>query len=410
MNKIIAKNTLFLSVSQIISRGIGFFYYIFLARALGVVDFGFYTFTLAFVYNFIPVADFGLERLVLKEISREPEKASFYLGRLLPLRVFLAIATYFAVLFLGLLLGQPGREIGYLAIFGLGLIPYNLTFFLASFWNAKEKMAYLSIINLCLTVLTAILGSAFFYLNLKLTWVLLAYPLANLLLGGMVFLHFQKEQALEWKIDLSFWKKALASSWIFGALTILGVFYLRISVVMIGLLRGPSATAIYGSAFKFVEAAILVPQSLALALFPLISRLTVNDPQKLKNLYFRGLLILLFISLPFLLVFNRGAETVLQFAYQTKYLAAIPIMKILSLAVLLFFLNSLAGNIIQNSKLVKKFLLFFGLNFIIGIVLCFWFINKNSIEGAAWAVVASEFFGLFINNLFVWQVLKGNHV
>ncbi len=60
----VAKNTLFLSASQVTARLIGFFYFIFLARFLGVATFGIYNFTLAFVYNFVPVADFGLERFV----------------------------------------------------------------------------------------------------------------------------------------------------------------------------------------------------------------------------------------------------------------------------------------------------------------------------------------------------------
>src|SRR4030042_6088128 len=94
----IAKNTIFLSVAQIVGRLIGFFYFLLLARFLGVATFGVYNFTIAFVYNFIPVADFGLERLVLRDISRTPGTAGFYLARLLPLRLFLSLGAYLLVL------------------------------------------------------------------------------------------------------------------------------------------------------------------------------------------------------------------------------------------------------------------------------------------------------------------------
>ena len=84
----IAKNTFFLSTAQMAGRIIGFFYFLLLARFLGVATFGIYNFTIAFVYNFIPVADFGIERLVLRDISRDRDKTAYYLSRLLPLRVF----------------------------------------------------------------------------------------------------------------------------------------------------------------------------------------------------------------------------------------------------------------------------------------------------------------------------------
>ena len=37
------------------------------------------------------MADFGLERLVLRDISRDHQKANYYLARLLPLRLLLSL-------------------------------------------------------------------------------------------------------------------------------------------------------------------------------------------------------------------------------------------------------------------------------------------------------------------------------
>ncbi|MDD5638515.1 MAG: oligosaccharide flippase family protein, partial [Candidatus Pacebacteria bacterium] len=70
MEKKIAKNGFYLVLGQVISRLIGFFYFIFLARALSVENFGIYAWVLGFVYNFLPVADFGIERYILKNLPR----------------------------------------------------------------------------------------------------------------------------------------------------------------------------------------------------------------------------------------------------------------------------------------------------------------------------------------------------
>ncbi|MBU3957237.1 flippase [Patescibacteria group bacterium] len=403
----IAKNTLFLSLSQIIARGIGFFYFIFLARVLGVETFGIYNFTLAFIYNFVPVADFGIERLVLRDISRKPEKTQFYFSRLLPLRFLLAIFAYFAALFLGIILGQPLKQIFYLAIFGLSLIPYSLTYLIASFQNAQEKMEYMAMANVGTISLTAFLGITFVFAQLSLIWILLAYVLGQLIIA-LIFLVKSSSWhlPLNWVVDRGFWRKALSQSWVFAALTILAVFYLRLSLVLVGILKGAYFTGLYGSAFKFIEAMILIPQSLALALFPLSSRLFVNDKKNLAAVYKRGLGVLFLFSLPFSLVLVFFAKWIVSFSYGQDYLPAAPVLSVLGVALVLFFVNALPANIILNSPKVRRFLPLAVLNFLIAIFLCLFLIPRYSVLGAAWAVLGGEAAGLLINNWFVWKVLR----
>jgi O-antigen/teichoic acid export membrane protein len=403
----VVRNTIFLFASQIVARLIGFLYFIFLARVLGVGNFGIYVFTTAFIYNFVPIADFGLERLVLRDISREPGESRYYLSRLVPLRLFLALIAFVLSIVLGLVLGQPFGQILYLAIFGSALVPYNLTLLFASFLNSREKMGYLAGANIALILLTAILGGIFASLGWGMIYILLAYPLANLLLFLYFVFNSQRwEIPWGWVIDWNFWKKSLAQSWMFAFLLIIAVFYLRLTTILVNLIKGSEATGFYSSAFKFVEAMILIPQSLALALFPLSSRLMVESKEKLKKIYWQGLGILLLSSLPFSLILIFGARLIIRFSYGVDYLPAVPAFAVLGIALVFFFINALAGNIIQNSKELRKFLPFTVVNFLVTLLLALVLIPRYSIVGAAWAVVGGEVFGLLINNLFVFKILK----
>jgi len=403
----IAKNTVFLSFANIAGRLIGFFYFLLLARFLGVTTFGVYNFTIAFVYNFIPVADFGLERFVLRDISRKPEKTSFYLARLLPLRLFLTLGAYLLVLLLALILNQSSRQIGYLAIFGLFIFPYSFTYLLASFLNAKEKMKYMAMAVVFGQLAIFIIGITFVLLKFPLAIIFLASFLASLIIA-LAFLFKAKDWGLPlgWVIDKEFFLKALSQSWAFAFLLILAVFYLRLSLIMVGLIKGPYLTGLYGSVFKFAEAIILIPQSLALALFPLSSRLFLQDKGKLFRIYKKGLGVLFLMSLPFVLVFGFFSKFIINFAYGSDYLAAAPVLVVLGFALVLFFLNVLPGNIIQNSPQFKKFLPWAALNFIVKLILCLILIPRFSIMGAAYAVLGGELIGLFINNVFVLRVIK----
>jgi len=211
---------------------------------------------------------------------------------------------------------------------------------------------------------------------------------------------------LGWIIDKKFISKSLSQSWAFAFLLILAVIYLRISLILVGLLKGDYYTGLYGSAFKFIEAIILVPQSLALALFPLSARLFLEDKEKLKRVYRKGLGILLLFSLPFALFLIIGSKLIIGLTYGQSYMAAAPVLAILSVSLILFFVNVLPGNIIQNSPQFKRFLPWALVNFLITLILCLFLIPRFSIIGAAWAVVGGEFAGLIINNLFVWKILK----
>lgn len=407
MLKTIAKNTLLLSASQIIARGVGFLYVIFLARTLGVENFGLYFIILAFMYNFVPVADFGLERLVLRDISRKPEEANYYFSKLFSLRVFLWLIAVLSALIISVFAERTAQEMTYLAIVGLSLLPYSLSYLIVAFRNAEEKMESLSIVNIFITLLTAFFGVIFILLHFSMFWILSAYFFGNL--ATFVILLFRLPS---WKltvkldIDLNFWFKCLSGSWVFATLLIISVFYLRLSVLFLNYFKDAFATGLYGSAFKFVEAGILIPQSLALALFPLSAKLFLVDKNRLRRIYLKGLLVLFLLSLPVVAVFALFPNLILGSAYGQEYLPASGALVILSFSFIFFFVNSLSGNIIQNSPKVKKFLPFSIANLLIAAGLCILLIPKFSFIGAAWAVLGGEAAGFFINNLFVFHLLK----
>lgn len=405
----IAANTLFLSFSQIGARLLGFVYFIFLARYLGVATFGVYNFTLAFIYNFVPLADFGLERLILRDLSRDLEKTNDYLARLIPLKTILAFVAYFAALGLALILGQSFKQIVYLAIFGLFIFPYSFNYLLSTIQNAREKMKYFSLVIIFGQLFTVIVGFIFVFFNFSLYLIFLAPFIGNLLISFILINQSSNwNLKLAWKFDQKFCQKALSQSWAFAIILILAVVYLRISLILLGMFKGDYDVGLYSSVFKFVEALILVPQSLALALFPLTSRLFIDDKKKLRDLYLKSLTTLFLIALPVASVFIIFPDLIISLAYGSSYLPVVPVLAVLGISLVLFFLNSLPGNIIQNSDEFKRFIPWAILNLVITLIFGLFLIPKYSIVGAAWTVLAGEICGFFINNLFVWRILKKN--
>lgn len=402
-----ATNAFFLSSSQIISRAVGFLFFIFVARNLSVEKFGIYTFTLAFVYNFIPVADFGIDRLILKNVSKDTGKADEYFNKLFFLRLLLAVISIVLFVILGLILGQNSTQILYFIFFGIYIIPYNLICLITSIQNAREKMLTIALTNILGIVFSTTIGASFILLKFSLPYILSSFFLGNSIVLLILLRNLKKYNlTLSIMIDKTYWKKILSESWVFASLTIISVFYLRTSVVLLNLLKGSVATGLFGSVFRILEGITIIPQSLAIAMFPLSSRLFGSDKNSLKKVYLKGLLVLCICSLPFASLFVFFPEILIKYSFGSKYLPVVGVLPFLGIGIILFFLNSLAGNVIQNSPKVKLFIPFLFLNLIVEIVLCLILIPKYFILGSALAVVGGEVFGLIINNIFVYKILK----
>ncbi len=405
--KKVFKNSLWLSGGQGAARVIGFFYYILLARYLGVAEFGVWNWVLGLGYNFYPLADFGIERYVLKYLPRNPEKKNDYLSRLLPLRLFLAIGSVLLSSVLALVLGSKTKAV-YMLIFGLGLIPHNLIFLYASIKNALEKMHIFGIATIGCSLGYTLTGMLMIHLNLGIGWLFSSFFIGN----GITFLILTSlirryDLKIKWKWDVNFYKKVLSESWAFGLLLVVAVFYIRISLVLMGVLGNDYQTGIYGSASKFIEAGILFPQSIAIALFPSFSKMFFENKNRLKKTYLKSLPLLFLISIPVFLVMWYGGQYIIPFVYGVEYTPAIPVFKLMGVLMIFFFVNSLADNIIQNSQRVVDFLPWRILNFLVSLTAGIILIPKIGVIGGVWTLIIGEIFGFAVNNLYVAKLLNG---
>ncbi|MBA7555896.1 hypothetical protein ES705_48588 [subsurface metagenome] len=66
----IAKNTAALAISNVITSILGFFLLIYLARHLGEVGFGKYSFALSFTTLFVVFANPGINNYIIRELAR----------------------------------------------------------------------------------------------------------------------------------------------------------------------------------------------------------------------------------------------------------------------------------------------------------------------------------------------------
>lgn len=403
----LTRNTLWLLGSQFFSKTIGFGYVLYLARRLGVAGFGQYQAVLALVFVFFTLVDFGLNRLLIRDLSRKPNQASSYLSNALGFRLILAGIAYLLILAMALLFGYSPLTVRLITLTALIFFAQGFWFCFDAVFLAREMMAVSALGTILLAIANPFLG----IFLLKAGWGV-AGVLAGTVFSSLVTLLFlgglAQRKGINWRFSFErvFLNRFLKEGGKFAWLTIFSLIYLKNGIIILGWLKGEEAVGLYSAAYKIVEVGILFPNALALAFFPQIARLVISQKKKLIGLYRRLAVTALLLALPLAGIVSRYPKQSLALFFGTEYAQASAAFSVLGLSLLLFFVNALPGNIIQASKKLASFLPWAGLNTGLNVLLNLFLISRFSFLGAAYAILITEMTGLVINNVFVFKILK----
>ncbi|MGZ7136582.1 MAG: oligosaccharide flippase family protein, partial [Methanobacterium sp.] len=143
--KRVAKNTSYLIVSSVVSY---FFYMtvlIYMARYLGVSQFGIISSAISFTGIFGIFTDLGLNMLTVREVSRNKDLQDKYVGNTTAIKAVFSMVTLISILVVVTLIGYDPKTIMVLFMMTLAIVisSFFLTFY--SIFQALEKMEHQAI-------------------------------------------------------------------------------------------------------------------------------------------------------------------------------------------------------------------------------------------------------------------------
>ena len=400
--KSIIKQASWLIIAQVITRAIGFFYTIFLARNLGVEDYGLLSVGIAYFSIISSFSDFGFNRYLIREISQEEGKKWEVLWNLIILRLTL-ICIFFGVFSVLLYLLDGNRlRVSVILLASLAVLPQTIAITFDGLFIALRKLQFSAIALIVSSIGTVLLG--FFLVN-KGFGVIGAVN--ALILGQFLFvltfalLLYFNHGIKSSQIEFSVIKKALAGSLPYGLLGILGLLYFKIDTILLSYLRGNFETGIYGAAYKFFEVITFIPAALSTALFPVLAKLQDVDNEQIKKLYFKSLKILFIISLFTVLAFLIFLPFVIKL-FMPTYFSSIQAITILSFAIPFMFCHFPAVQVLlSTNKYFKVIILNSVILLAVNIFLNIIFIPKYGFIAASWVTVLSEVLSFMIYFKFI---------
>ncbi|MFM6097503.1 MAG: flippase [Dolichospermum sp.] len=303
LREIIA-NTGWLFADRILRMGVGLFVGVWVARYLGVQQFGVFNYATAFVALFSTLSTLGLDSIVVRSIVREPEKRAEILGTAFWLKLFGGVAALLlAVSSIIVVRHDDQLTISLVAI--LSSVGIFQAFDTIDLWfQSQVQSKYTVIAKNTAFVITALVKVALISFHAPLIAFAWA-ALGEVSLGAIGFIISYRVRGYSpwlWPWSLPLAKTLLKESWplILSGVTIM--IYMRIDQIMLGQMVGDKAVGLYSAATRISEVWYFIPTVIASSVSPAIyAAKEVSEAlyyQRIKQLIRMLVLISLVISVP----------------------------------------------------------------------------------------------------------------
>ena len=368
----------------------------FIARALGVENFGLYSAIFSFVGLFQFLSDFGLNKTLLKFGSTDTAQAQISFGNALFVKSILAIPTILLITFLGFLSGYRSNEILILLLFAISLIfeSYGTVFSsirrilgsfkLVSFFRILKSAINLIIIIIAFSVQNSVLSLAL--ANAILNFVIFIISLINTVL------------LLKPKLRIRLIRDFFGDSIIFSLNDFFLNIYVRLSTVLISLFYDLHTVGIYSAAVRFTRIANLLPNQVRFALLPTMYKILDNNKEEKSKMVFITLLkYMIIFSTPLALSILFFSDSIIHLIFGRKYDLSIPLVNLFSLFIYLRFVETPFNLFYIAMNKHKNMVYFQGITTLLNVILNLMLIPKYSVYGACYATLISEtFFSLLL--------------
>lgn len=387
----ITTNFISLITSEIISKFLQLVIFVYLARRLGKDDFGVFSFGLAFALIVAVIADFGLNYLFVREISRNKNLASKYLFNGIVVKIFLSIATVFlAYLFLDLMgYSYEVKTVAYIMLFFT--LMQSFTELNYAIFRAFERMYYEMGIKISRMLILIVAISYLLRNDYGLVASTLAFPLTELVIFTIsTWLVYRRFTKISFEFDYNFSKRILKESSLFFFSIVFTTLYMYVGQIMISKLRSTTEVGVYSAAANIVTALFLIPLIYGNSIYPVISRFYITSKKSLKFAYEKSFKYMFIIGLPIASGLYFLSDDIVLLLYGKEYMVSATILSILSGYLFLKFLNPVTGFTLmainkQGTRLFSQ-----GMAAIINIILNLILIPIFGIVGAAFATLITE--------------------
>jgi len=385
-------NAGWLLADKVARMTLGLWVSVWVARYLGPEDYGRFSFGIAFVVLFSPIATLGFERIAVRELVHDADRAHEVLGSAFAVRlVGGALACLAAVGVLQLVRPGDTAALTMVAIMSGVMVVQSLD--VLDYWNQARMRARTTVLATSVAFLLFVAIRIALILN-HAPLVAFAWAWAGEFAAGSLLLlvayRLEKQPLPAWRPTRARVTQLLRDGWpllLSGAMVMI---YTRIDQILLRQLAGERELGVYAAAVRMVEVWYFLPISIVAASFPsIVGARKVNEEllrARMQKLYRLHAMIAYTIALPTTLL----APWIVRVLYGPGYERAAPMLAVLVWALLFTSLGVVRGAFLLAMNWLWTYLVTVAAGLVVNVLLNLWLIPRYGGMGAVIAACAAS--------------------
>jgi O-antigen/teichoic acid export membrane protein len=321
------RNIFRLATGDLLAKATSFFTFVYLARILGVASFGVLEFAGSVLAYLLLIADGGLEMWGTRESANSHDLPALA-ARVVPLRLLLASLSFALLLVVLPLFPHYAGLRPVLLVYGL--IVFAQAVNLKWVFLGQQRMAGVARGLVIGQVLFAATVVVFVHSPARLMWVAAFRLLGELATTGFFARWFTRVYGgFARNLTLREPRVILKPALTIGFSLAMGLLNYNFDSVLLGFLRGPSVVGWYNAAYRMLIVGLSVALTYFTGLFPILSRLYVQDREEFRLLVRRTSELWLVFVVPLVAGGMLLAAPVIRFLYGAAYDNSVAPLRIL---------------------------------------------------------------------------------
>jgi O-antigen/teichoic acid export membrane protein len=341
-------NALSILSSDVMNRATSFVIYALVARHLGAREFGQLSLAFSLFYVFQVFAISGLKVLIIREVAKERSHSRLYFINSSVIAAVSSTASLTMLMLLLRLLHYPPATSLLVLLLAVGLFPTAISAICEGIFQAWERMHLIAVVNVPVNLgkifvayllltkrpelygVVVVLLSAFFVVATIETWIVLRrFP--------------EQKASVDPRFAITTFRNAVTFLGIDGTIAVES----SLIVVFLSKLASVTEVGLYNAALQVMVPMILVYQSMAQSIFPLMCHKVEPGLQNLKHIAVQSVELLLMLAVPAVAGIFFLSKWVLSVFYRNPvFLQAAPILRIMAWTLMLQVFTSVLGQVL----------------------------------------------------------------
>lgn len=392
MDRKILSNASWIIGCRIVQSILAFLISLLTARYLGPSNFGLISYAQSITTFVVPIMQLGLNSIIVRELINNPEKEGEIVGTSITMSL---VSCLFCVLGIYLFTSVANKNETETIIVCL---LYSISLFFQSielvrFWfQAKYLSKYPSIVSL---VAYTIVSAYKFYLlasKKSVRWFAVSYALDSFIIVVALLFIYRSKGGRKFNISLNMAKKLLSSSKYYIISSLMITVFLQTDRIMLKLMINDSETGFYAAAATCTGMAGFVFTAINDSLRPYVLENKKYDMTRYEQSVIDLYSIILGLSLVYASILTVLSSIIVRVIYGAQYLAAIPVVQILSWYTVFAYYGGSKDIWILAEEKQKYLLTLNGVGALANVVLNYALIPYLGARGAALASVITNLF------------------